>query len=49
MEPESEQSLKSLIFDEGHGERDLPNFTLISKDDTFSINKKRVALYGMLT
>ena len=37
------------MFDEGHTERILPNFTLITKSDMDTINKKRVALYSMLT
>ena len=49
MEPELEEGLRNLLFDEGHGERTLPNFTLISKEDMNVINKKRVALYAMLT
>ena len=48
MEPEPEESLKELVYDAGFGDRDLPNFTLISENDTFSINKRRVAFYGML-
>ena len=38
------------MFDEGgYGEKMLPNFTLISKHSMDTVNRKRLALYAMLT